>query len=149
MKKTFFTLVLLAVFTQAMVFAQSNADRELAKAHYQRGEYYRDRGNWDTAIAEYTEAIRLNPNIYNYYADRAFSYFYKGDYDHVIADFTQAIRLNPPNEDKSAFYLGCATAYFLKGNFTQARADVNSALQINPSYQEAKDVDAALKQRGY
>jgi Tfp pilus assembly protein PilF len=36
-----------------------------------------------------------------------------------------------------------------KGNYTQARADVNKSLQLNPNYQEAKDLDAELKKKGY
>jgi Tfp pilus assembly protein PilF len=36
-----------------------------------------------------------------------------------------------------------------KGNYTQARADVNKALQLDPNDNEAKNLDAELKKKGY
>ena len=47
------------------------------------------------AIADYTEAIRLNPKFAEAYCKRGYAYGNKGVYDKAIADCTKAIRLNP------------------------------------------------------
>ena len=56
---------------------------------------YGKKGDHDKAIADFTEAIRLNPNDAEAYYSRGCEYFEKGDHDRAIADFTEAIRLNP------------------------------------------------------
>jgi len=56
-------------------------------------------GDYDKAIAELTEAIRLYPNSDGAYLMRGKTYFVKQDYDKAIADYTQAIRLEPDNEE--------------------------------------------------
>jgi tetratricopeptide (TPR) repeat protein len=44
-------------------------------------------GGYDKAIAEYTKAIKLDPNDAGAYFNRGIAYGYKGDYDQAIADF--------------------------------------------------------------
>ena len=39
-------------------------ERARAVAYYKRGELYRDRDDYDRAIDDYTEAIRLDPKYY-------------------------------------------------------------------------------------
>jgi tetratricopeptide (TPR) repeat protein len=58
---------------------------------------YFSKGNFDKAIADYTEAIRLAPNFV-VYSTRGLAYQSKGDLDHAIADFESALRINP-NDD--------------------------------------------------
>ena len=53
----------------------------------------------DRAIADYTEAIRLDPKYANAYSNRGVAYSDKGDKDRAIADFTEAIRLDPKYAD--------------------------------------------------
>ena len=55
----------------------------------------RSKGDYDKAIADFTEAIRLNPKIAKAYNNRGLAYENKGDYDKAIADCTEAIRLDP------------------------------------------------------
>jgi hypothetical protein len=64
-----------------------------AKSYYDRGETFRSRGDYATAIAEYTQAIRLNPDYKSAYFNRGWAYNKIKDYDRAIADYTQAIRI--------------------------------------------------------
>ena len=56
-----------------------------------QGNLLRDKGDFDGAIAAYTEAIRLNPQNAQSYSGRGLAYLRKGEWDKAIADFTEAI----------------------------------------------------------
>ncbi|MGO8785768.1 MAG: tetratricopeptide repeat protein, partial [Terriglobia bacterium] len=51
-----------------------------AEAYYGRGFVYAERGDSDKAIADFTEAIRLNPQDTKGFIARGNSYARKGDY---------------------------------------------------------------------
>jgi len=104
------------------------------------------RGDYDRAIAVYTQAIRLYPNFSGLYGLRGMAYYYKGDFDSVIADCTEAIRLNWDSIEYNALR---AHAYFSKGDFLHARFDVNWVLQFSPYDEEMRRYDAQLRQMGY
>ena len=53
------------------------------------------KGEFDKAIADYTESIRLNPQRAETYWGRGHAYAEKGEFDKAIADFTESIRLDP------------------------------------------------------
>jgi tetratricopeptide (TPR) repeat protein len=108
------------------------------------GMAYNEKGDYDRAIADLTQAIRLDPNnVYAYYM-RGSAYHEKKDYDRAIADFTQAIRL----ENCTGYYRRRGIAYMEKGDFTQARRDFETAVQLDPANQNAKDNLAELQRRG-
>jgi tetratricopeptide (TPR) repeat protein len=53
------------------------------------------KSDYDRAIADYSQAIRLNPNSGGAFFLRALSYSQKGDFDRAIQDYTKAIMLDP------------------------------------------------------
>jgi tetratricopeptide (TPR) repeat protein len=115
--------------------AQNNA--VAAEAAYKRGgEAYKQK-NWDKAITEYTEAIRLNSNYLGAYSDRGKAYLFKGDLDRSIADFTKAIQLDPYEVFRSSFFRGFA--YYNKKNWDLAITDFTQAVKIF-----SKDYDAYI-----
>src|ERR1700736_2539625 len=68
---------------------------DASRAFLNRGVEYVAKGDLDHAIADYDEAIRLDPKFVNAYYRRGNSYYSKGDYDRAIADYDEAIRLDP------------------------------------------------------
>ena len=76
--------------TISKLIAKNNAE-----AYNNRGIAYQNKGDNDRAIADYSEAIRLNPKFADAFANRAWAYLSKKDADSAIADFTRAIELNP------------------------------------------------------
>ena len=71
---------------------ETAADR--AVAYNIRGVAYRDKGDMDRAIADFSEAIRLNPLLARAYHDRGVAYRAKGDYRRSVADHENAVRLD-------------------------------------------------------
>jgi tetratricopeptide (TPR) repeat protein len=66
-----------------------------AIAYNNRGFVWHDKGDLDRAIADYSEAIRLDPKQANAYRNRGNALREKGDLDRAIADLNEAIRLDP------------------------------------------------------
>lgn len=52
-------------------------------------------GDYDSSIADYSEAIRLDPEFQVVYNQRGCAYYYSGDFVRAIADFTVDCRLGP------------------------------------------------------
>jgi len=88
-----------------------------------------DKGDYDRAIQNYDEAIRLDPKSADAFAGRGSAYLLKGDYDRAIQDYNEAIRLNP--KSASAFN-GRGAAYFAKGDYSRAIPDYNEAIRVDP-----------------
>ena len=85
------------------------------------------RGDRDKAIADYTEAVRLDPEYAVAYCNRGLAYSKKGDHDEAIADFTAAIRINP--NDGYTFYVR-GYSYWQTGDKAKADADFAQAEQL-------------------
>ncbi|MDR1252494.1 MAG: tetratricopeptide repeat protein [Treponema sp.] len=99
-----------------------------------RGITFASRGEFESAIADYTEAIRLAPNLATAYLNRANAYYDQGDYDRSAADYTEAIRLDPHN---AAGYANRANAYYHKEDYDRAIADYTQAIRLDPNYAAA------------
>ena len=66
----------------------------LADDAFNRGLAYARQGEYEQAIADYTAAIKLNPQLAEAYYNRGNAYRRQGEYDQAIADYTAAIGLN-------------------------------------------------------
>jgi len=87
--------VLQDVLALLMPMVLSCSRREPAMDSYKRGAEAGNNGDYDLAIACYTEAIRLNPKFAHAHCNRGFAYGTRGELDRGIADYTQAILLDP------------------------------------------------------
>jgi tetratricopeptide (TPR) repeat protein len=72
---------------------ESVVDR--VRAYLQRGNVYAIVDKADSAIADYSEAINLDPQNVFAYSSRAIAFFRRKDPDHAIADFRQAKSIDP------------------------------------------------------
>ena len=63
--------------------------------YFQRGIAHGELGNYDAAIADYTKAIEISPNLSQAYNNRGNAYDDLKNYDAAISDFTKAIEINP------------------------------------------------------
>jgi lipoprotein NlpI len=103
--------------------------RDIAWAYVNRGWAYEDKGDHDHAIADETEAIRLDPKNVSAYVNRGWAYDDMEDYDRAIADETEAIRLDPNNV---AAYIYRGWAHDDKDQYDLAIADESEAIRIDP-----------------
>jgi len=85
---------------------------------------------FEQAIADFTAALRLDPNNANNYHERGMAYSDKGDHDRAIADFNQVIRLYP---NFAGAYSNRGLTYQNKGDYDRAIADFNQAIRLNPN----------------
>jgi tetratricopeptide (TPR) repeat protein len=99
-------------------------------AYNNRGNAYYAEKDYDHAIADYTEAIRLDPKYALAHINRGNAYKVKGDYDRAIEDYSEAIRLDP--EDALAYFKR-GNAYEAKKDYGRAIVDFTEAIQLNPS----------------
>lgn len=99
-----------------------------------RGVVFHEKGDYDKAIRDFAEAIRLNPQEPLTYLDRGITYKATKDYDKAVADFSEAIRLDP--NWTNAFY-NRANTYKAAKDYDKAIADYTQAIRLDP-----KDPDA-------
>jgi tetratricopeptide (TPR) repeat protein len=137
-------------FTKAL--AQSNVpDQIVDPVHiyfYRGGAYYfkADATGLDHAIADFTEVIKLKPDLAGAYSNRGMAYNDKGQHDRAIADFNEAIRLKP---DDAAAYANRGVAYTLQEQFDRAIADFTESIRLKPDLAGAYfDRGMAYKKKG-
>ena len=67
------------------------------EAYHGRADSYYKKGEYDQAISDLDEVIRLILEDATAYNSRGFCRCQKGNYDKAIADYDEAIRLDPEN----------------------------------------------------
>jgi tetratricopeptide (TPR) repeat protein/predicted Ser/Thr protein kinase len=88
----------------------------------------------DRAIADFNEALRLEPLLSAAYYNRANAYYKSGKWDKAVADYAQVISLYP-NDAEAYYYRGLACEK--SGDSDRAIADYNEAIRLNPKYADA------------
>jgi tetratricopeptide (TPR) repeat protein len=101
---------------------------------FTRAKREADQEQYDKAIADYTEAIRLKPDFADAYANRAFAYGSLEQFDKAIADCNEAIRLQP---DSAEAYKNRGGAYCNLRQYDKAIADCNEAIRLQPDFARA------------
>jgi tetratricopeptide (TPR) repeat protein len=72
----------------------------LAVVYHSRGYEYMNLRQFDMAIADFTQSIRVNPSYINPYVNRCLCYRGKGDFAKAVADANSALRID--RNDKEA-----------------------------------------------
>lgn len=99
-----------------------------------RGGAYRDKGNYQEAIVDFSKAIELNSKDERAYNNRGVVYRDKGEYQAAVADFTRAIELNTSNVDA---YDNRGAVYGRLSKYQEAISDFTRAISINPKHASA------------
>lgn len=109
--------------------------------YYDRAEQKYARGEYEDAISDYDEAIRLRADFYPAYFSRGYCYRRLNRNGKAFESFTKTIERNP---DYAPAYYGrgrCNTEF---GRYEEAVADFTRALDLQPDFTEALLRRAAL-----
>jgi len=141
----------LIAFVLFLPIGCSNAHKDAA-AFNKRGLAYNEKQEYDKAIDDFSEAIRLNPKDAIAFGNRGNAYDSKQEFDKAIADYSEAIRIDPKRA--LAFALR-GMVYTEKKDYDKAIADFSEAIRLDPknaaafrnrgvAYYRKKDYDKAI-----
>ncbi|OWY65617.1 hypothetical protein B7486_40835 [cyanobacterium TDX16] len=110
-----------------------------AETLYQRGLVKAKQGDYEGAVADFTEAIRLKPKYPEAYYQRALTRYQPdedGEYENsdsegAIQDLTQAIQLKPDYADA---YYERGEILSNSGEVEPAIEDLNQTIRLNPNH---------------
>ena len=125
----------------------------LSNVKLQRGNFLMMLKQMDQAIAAYSRAIELNPELADAYNGRGAAYGSKREHDRAIEDYTKAIELDP--EDAIAYY-NRGISYDEKGDVDRTIANYTKAIKLDPeladaysnrgnAYREKGELESAIK----
>ncbi len=103
--------------------------RVLSLLYTNRGVEYEIKKEFDKAIADHDQAIKIDPKNPAAYNNRGNAYMGKQDYQHAIADFDQAIKLNPKYAE-AFFNRGMAKREH--GDVAGGETDIAQAKELQP-----------------
>ncbi len=124
-----------------------------ATVYYNRGLALAAQQMYDEAIADYTTAMELDPQLAGAYYDRGNAWVHKDQADNAIKDFAEALRRNPR---LAKAYVGRALLWHQKHEYENAIKDFSEALRLEPlsaatynhrgaSFSKRGDYENALK----
>ncbi|UPJ41026.1 tetratricopeptide repeat protein [Bradyrhizobium sp. 40] len=102
----------------------------IAFAYEGRGRIALRHSDWRRAIADFDEAIHLNPNRASLYRDRALARRQNGDLELAIEDYDEAIAHDPRH---AAPYHQRGLALAAAGDLDRAILSYNTAVRLDPS----------------
>ena len=123
--------ILVVALLPTLVLALSACGGGLSEAdkHYNVGVELWEEGRLEEAIAEYDEAIRLDPQDAVAQYSRGNFYLNLGQYEKAIHDFDEAIRLDP---DLALAYNSRGDAYAYLGQYERAIHDFDETIRLDP-----------------
>lgn len=129
MKNTLFNIIL--CFLPVLGFAQKNEKKEQeAYELSQKAIELIDFGKTKQSIDLLKQAIKLDPNNYNYTYELGYAYYLTQDYDNSIKVYKKATKLKEASEET---YQLLGNVYEAKGQFEEALKIYNKGLNKFPS----------------
>ncbi len=108
--------------------------KNLATAYYLRGVALRSKRDFDGAVADFNQAISLDPSDSEYLIERGNTHDARGDLDRAIADHSAAIKVNPNSANA---FNSRGAALQRKGDYARAAADYAQVTKLQPKSPEA------------
>jgi Flp pilus assembly protein TadD len=117
---------------------------DLAIAYQGRGYAFAKNQQFQEAVQDYTEALKLKSNDPRIYEQRAAVEMKMYDYDKAVADYSELIKLKP-NEVRYLNYR--AYVYEVRDDLKNSMADTEKVLKLDSNNQEAKARKQRLEQK--
>lgn len=108
--------------------------KNLANTYYNRGCEYRNKNEYDLAIADFNQAIQLDSTLVQAYNNRAVCLYNKGEFDSAKQDYEKALQMDSRHVNS---YYGLGNIYRVKGDYAKAIENYNEAVKIDPTLASA------------
>jgi tetratricopeptide (TPR) repeat protein len=118
--------------------------QDLAIAYERRGYSLAKNQQFQDAVQDYTEAIKIKSNEPRIYEERAYAEMKIYAYDKALDDYAELIKLKPK---EVRYYNFRAYIYEAKEDGQNSMAETEKALQIDPNNQEAKERKQRLERK--
>jgi len=117
---------------------------DLAIAYERRGYALVKNQQFQDAVQDYTEAIKIKPNEPRIYEERAYAEMKIYAYDKALEDYAELVKLKP---QEVRYYNFRASIYEAKEDSKNTMAETENALKIDPNNQEAKERKQRLERK--
>ena len=121
----------IAFFSAALNAVVTGVKTNPWEAYVWRANCYGWLQEYEKALPDYDQAIRLNPEDAPAYRNRGIVYAAIGQYEQAIEDYSEAIRLKSDYVDA---YLGRGNAYGAMEKYEQAIAEYTEAIRFKSDY---------------
>jgi tetratricopeptide (TPR) repeat protein len=118
----------------ALIDSGKQPTEVLAAAYNYRGYSWHGKRQFERAIQDYSQAIRVMPDYADAYSNRGADYNNLGRWDLAIRDLSEATKLDPK---ESINFKARSYALAKKGEYKRALADLEHAVKLNPRDTEA------------
>jgi len=108
----------------------ATAGSEAGMESLNRGLEQMENGEYEAAIASFTDTIRRDPTFAGAFNSRGTAYMYMGNFERAISDFNEAIRLAPSFVNAM---INRANVYRHMEDFEQAITSYNEIMRISPN----------------
>jgi tetratricopeptide (TPR) repeat protein len=98
-------------------------------AFYNRGVTWDAKKQYDKAIRDFDEAIRIDPKFARAFYNRGLALYFKKEYDKAIRDFDEAIRIDPKYANA---LINRGLALSNKKEYGKAIKDYDEAIRLDP-----------------
>ena len=126
-----------------IVFALNILNPDSAQAYRMRGNAKYDNGQYEAAIADYNEALRIKPDFADAYHNRGNAMRKLGQYEEAIANFNASLHIKP---DSARVYYNRGIAKLGLGQYEAAIADLDAALYIEPDWADPYCLRGLMKE---
>jgi tetratricopeptide (TPR) repeat protein len=126
----------ISLLTKALSLVDTSNDELKAVIINSKGKIYYQKGNYEKAIEDFTNAINLYSSNPDFYENRGLAYIYKGENNKVKEEFDKVIDENYGYADESVYYLRGGLNYN-EGKHDLAIEDLSKAIDTNPEFTEA------------
>lgn len=114
----------------ALIEKQIQTSQSMALAYNNRGIARASKGDYELAVQDYGQSIKLNPTFAKALNNRGVVYQKKGDLDRALSDFNLAISMS---HDYAIAFANRGQVYEKKGAYDRALADFNEAIRLQPA----------------
>jgi tetratricopeptide (TPR) repeat protein len=117
------------IIRECTLSGQSSDKASIGPVFLSRADAYVRKTDYDRALADYDEVIKLAPDTAIAFALRGVVHAKRGDYDGAIADYERAIDLEP---NLASAFSNHGLAWAAKGELRLAIADYTKAIKLDP-----------------